>query len=84
MMANKKLQLMVIELNSVVIKVVAVILIASHLTLQAQVSVPSKITVTPVAEGWANNSINAVVFRKNSLVSFKDTQYIAFRLSPYP
>ncbi len=78
MMANKKLQLMVIELNSVVIKVVAVILIASHLTLQAQVSVPSKITVTPVAEGWANNSINAVVFRKNSLVSFKDTQYIAF------
>jgi hypothetical protein len=31
-----------------------------------------------VAEGWANNSVNAVIFRKNSLVSFKDTQFIAF------
>jgi len=32
----------------------------------------------PVAKGWAGNSINAVVFRKNSLVTFKDIQYIAF------
>lgn len=31
-----------------------------------------------VAEGWANNSVNAVIFRKNSIVSFKDTQYISF------
>lgn len=28
--------------------------------------------------GWANNSINAVVFRKNSLVTFRNTQYISF------
>jgi hypothetical protein len=33
---------------------------------------------TPVAPGWAKNSINTVVFRKNSLTSFKDNQYIAF------
>ena len=28
--------------------------------------------------GWANNSVNTVIFRKNSLVSFRDTQFIAF------
>ena len=33
---------------------------------------------TPVAEGWANNSVNATVFRKNSLVSLGDAQYIAY------
>jgi hypothetical protein len=31
-----------------------------------------------VDTGWANNSVNAVVFRKNSLVTFKDTQFIAY------
>lgn len=32
----------------------------------------------PVADGWANNSINAVVFRKNSLVTYNNTQFIGF------
>jgi len=32
----------------------------------------------PVAKGWAGNSINAVVFRKNSLVTYKDIQFIAY------
>jgi len=31
-----------------------------------------------VGLGWANNSINTVVFRKNSLVSFRETQYISY------
>jgi hypothetical protein len=31
-----------------------------------------------VADGWADNSVNAVVFRKNSLVTHGDTQFIAF------
>lgn len=31
-----------------------------------------------VAPGWAGNSVNAVVFRKNALVTHGDTQYIAF------
>lgn len=35
-------------------------------------------TSVDVAKGWANNSVNVVVFRKNSLVTFKDTQFIAF------
>ncbi len=32
----------------------------------------------PVGFGWANNSINTVVFRKNSLCSFGNTQYISY------
>lgn len=31
-----------------------------------------------VDSGWANNSVNTVVFRKNSLSTFKNTQYISF------
>lgn len=33
---------------------------------------------TVVGPGWANNSVNAVVFRKNSLVSDRDTQYVGY------
>lgn len=32
----------------------------------------------PVSKGWSNNSVNAVVFRQNSLVTQADTQFIAF------
>lgn len=35
-------------------------------------------TVTISTNGWANNSVNAVIFRKNSLVTFKNYQYAAF------
>lgn len=31
-----------------------------------------------VAEGWANNSVNVPVFRKNSLVTCRDIHFIAF------
>jgi hypothetical protein len=31
-----------------------------------------------VGPAWANNSVNTVVFRKNSLVTAGDTQYVAF------
>lgn len=45
-------------------------------------SVPSStgtaVGLVDVADGWANNSVNAVVFRKNSLVTHGDTQFIAF------
>ncbi|PTT89593.1 neuraminidase [Pelomonas sp. HMWF004] len=36
------------------------------------------VRVVDVADGWARNSVNAVVFRKNSLVTHGDQQYIAF------
>ncbi len=32
----------------------------------------------PLSEGWAKNQVNAVIFRKNSLASFKGDQYAAF------
>jgi hypothetical protein len=34
--------------------------------------------LVPVEKGWAHNSVNTVIFRKNSLVSFHDTQFIAY------
>lgn len=34
--------------------------------------------LVPVAEGWAGNSVNAVVFRKNSVVTCKNYQFVAF------
>ena len=33
---------------------------------------------TIAENGWANNSVNTVVFRKNSLVTFKNTQYASY------
>lgn len=33
---------------------------------------------TITSNGWANNSINAVIFRKNSLVTFRGKQYAAY------
>lgn len=33
---------------------------------------------TYVANGWAKNSVNAVILRHNSLTTFRDTQFIAF------
>ncbi len=37
-----------------------------------------KTILVDVDSGWAHNSVNTVVFRKNSLVTWKDTQFIAF------
>jgi hypothetical protein len=36
------------------------------------------VTIFPVDSGWAKNSVNAVVFRKNSLTTWKETQYISY------
>lgn len=33
---------------------------------------------TVAKDAWGNNSVNAVIFRKNSIVSLNDTQYIAY------
>lgn len=35
-------------------------------------------TLIAVADGWAGNSVNATVFRKNSLVTYQNTQFIAY------
>ncbi|KFI06331.1 neuraminidase [Massilia sp. BSC265] len=36
------------------------------------------VRIVEVADGWSANSVNAVVFRKNSLVTHEVSQYIAF------
>jgi len=38
----------------------------------------SDIHIVSVDSGWANNSVNTTIFRKNSIVSFRDTQFISF------
>jgi hypothetical protein len=34
--------------------------------------------IVPVATGWAKNSVNATIFRVNSLTTYGETQYITF------
>lgn len=34
--------------------------------------------IIPIAEGWARNSVNAVIFRRNSVVTQNNIQYVAF------
>lgn len=46
--------------------------------LAASLHVAAAPAVSTVGPGWANNSVNAVVFRKNSLVTHGDTQYVAY------
>lgn len=36
------------------------------------------VKISTIGLGWANNSVNTVIFRKNSLVTFKDEQYAAY------
>ncbi|HEV7334132.1 MAG TPA: BNR repeat-containing protein [Flavisolibacter sp.] len=36
------------------------------------------VQLVEVGAGWANNSVNVVPFRKNALVTFEDTQFIAY------
>ena len=43
----------------------------------AAVAAPAPVE-SVVGPGWANNSVNAVVFRKNSLVSDQHTQYVGY------
>lgn len=38
----------------------------------------SDVRIVPVGIGWAKNSVNTVIFRRNSVVSHKDVQYAAY------
>lgn len=38
----------------------------------------SKTETISIAEGWARNSVNAVIFRQNSVTTFADMQYASF------
>ncbi|RXK86859.1 BNR repeat-containing protein [Filimonas effusa] len=56
------------------------LLLYSTTAVQAQKNfvTPGSLEWVDVAEGWASNSVNAAVFRKNSLTSRGDTQFVAF------
>jgi len=36
------------------------------------------VRLIPIAEGWAKNQINAAIFRRNAVTSYKETQFVAF------
>ena len=55
-----------------ILKGLLAILMSSPLFAQ-----PGEVKLVDVDSGWAANSVNAVVFRKNSLASFKQEQYEA-------
>jgi hypothetical protein len=40
--------------------------------------IPPQARMIPVATGWAKNQVNTVIFRKNSVTSFRKNQYVAF------
>lgn len=39
---------------------------------------PAAVHLSPVGTGWARSSVNAVIFRKNSVVTHRETQYTAY------
>ncbi|MCD8539127.1 MAG: BNR repeat-containing protein, partial [Leadbetterella sp.] len=48
------------------------------LLLALNLSFAQKVRISEVADGWAENSVNTVIFRKNPLVSFGEFQFISF------
>ncbi|WP_276502807.1 BNR repeat-containing protein [Terrimonas pollutisoli] len=56
--------------------IVIVFFLLNALTATAQPM--DGVTITKVDSGWAGNSVNTVVFRKNSLVTHSDWQFISF------
>jgi hypothetical protein len=38
----------------------------------------SEVRFVPIGDGWAKNSVNAVIFRRNAVVSHKEVQYAAY------
>ena len=63
---------------STIRKQAAIALFTCLLTTSCTTTRLAEPTVTTVGDGWANNSVNAVVFRKNSLVTHEGTQYAAW------
>lgn len=50
------------------------LIVLKSLSAHAQGSV----RVIDVGNAWADNSVNATIFRKNSVITFRNTQYIAY------
>lgn len=59
-------------------KKIAFVLALQFIVLTAAAQTVKSVKTVFVDSGWANNSVNTVVFRKNSLCTYKNTQYISF------
>lgn len=44
----------------------------------ASIEARSEPNLVPIGEGWAKNSVNTVIFRRNSVVTHENTQYVAY------
>jgi hypothetical protein len=59
--------------------VLLLLLLGSYFARESNAFEPPKaIKRLLIGEGWANNSVNAVIFRRNSLVTHGNTQYAAY------
>lgn len=54
------------------------LLAAAQCAAQRPVTASENVRLVPIGEGWARSSVNAVVFRQNSVTSHGDTQYAAY------
>jgi BNR repeat-containing family member len=55
-----------------------IFILAVPFFLSAQETLNKTITIVNVDSGWAGNSINTVIFRKNSIASYKNYQFISY------
>ena len=44
----------------------------------SQLLAQHKVNIVKVADAWAGNTVNTAIFRKNSLVTYKNSQFIGF------
>ncbi len=66
-------------LSITTIKTLFIVCLLWCTNLTAQMQVAQSVKLIPVdGSAWANNSVNVTVFRKNSLVTHGDTQFIAY------
>lgn len=68
------------ELHRQTVLLLLLLLISSlHLsTLTAQSQQTDRVLLIPIANGWARNQVNAVIFRRNSISTHGNSQYVAF------
>lgn len=58
-------------------KVIRLLILPLFFIVAANAQLPAKI-VTVATNGWANNSVNTVIFRKNALVTYQNTQFTSY------
>lgn len=62
----------------IAVAIFALTISASGINAQSLATSNKDIKLIPVATGWSQNSVNATVFRRDPITTYKNTQYIAF------